>query len=282
MRNVVWCVLLLAFAGMAQGGGPKAVRKQLEASMRITGTAEIDATGALTAYTLDDAADMPRGVVQLLDARLPAFRFAPVVREERAQAVTAKMTLVLVARRTDSDDYDIRMQGARFVDAAQPGSDRVSVASAVFPAYPAEAEQKDITGTAYVAVRIDRGGHAADVAVRQVNLTVIGSDAEVSHWRELLARSALSAIRRWTFYPPTTGPHAGDPEFFGIIPVTYSMKGQHGPRAGQWLQYVRGPVQDIPWLPDDVVQGVGGEAIQAGSVGQRGAALQLLTPPDAG
>jgi hypothetical protein len=281
MRKVVWGVALLVFASVAQGGGPKAVRRQLEASMQVTGTAEIDATGALTAYALDDAADMPPGIVQLLHERLPGFRFEAVVRGAHAQPVAAKMTLLLVAHRTDAGHYDVRMESARFVDAAQPGSDLVSIASKKPPEYPVEALERNVGGTVYVAVRIDRSGHAVDVAVKQVNLTVVGDDVQMRHWRDVLARPALAAIRQWTFHPPATGPHAGDPEFVGIVPVRYLMDDQQPPRAGHWSQYVRGPVQDIPWLRGDD-DGAGDEAVAAGSVGQRGATLKLLTPLDLG
>mgnify|MGYP001103037665 CR=1 FL=1 len=80
-----------------------------------------------------------------------------------------------------------------------------------------------------------------------------------------------------SFNVPTTGAHAGDATFTGVLPVLYRI-GAGGPVYGQWDSYVPGPRENVAWLASDDVFAVASEAIPDGVFAQTGLALKLLTP----
>jgi hypothetical protein len=96
-------------------------------------------------------------------------------------------------------------------------------------------------------------------------------------WREALTTPTLATVRKYTFMIPTTGPHADDAEFSGILPVILNMYDQAAPTYGQWNSYVPGPRESIAWL-DDKEDTSSSEAVPAGTFAQAGTALTLLTP----
>jgi len=63
------------------------------------------------------------------------------------------------------------------------------------PVYPPAAERALVRGTVYLALRVDRMGKVADVAVQQVDMGVVERDAELSHWREVFGRVSREAAR---------------------------------------------------------------------------------------
>lgn len=279
MRRIALACVAWLMVGLAHAAGEPAVRRQVQGSMLVTGTIAIDATGAVTAYTLDQPDKLPVPVVQLLQQSVPTFRFSPALHDAHPVAVQAKMSLQMLIERADPEHFHLHLGSTRFVESDTPVTDSPSVAQSVRMAYPYEAAQAQVGGTVYVVVRFDRSGRVLDADVQQVNLHFVDSGPRMAHWREVFAKPALTAVRRFRFYPPTTGEHAGDATFTGVLPVMFRMDGEAKPHYGQWDMYVPGPRQDIAWLHEDGRDASQDEAVPAGEFALRHESLRLLAPP---
>lgn len=259
---------------------------RIEASMRVTGTLSVDATGATTGFTLDKREKLPTPVTQLLDGLLPTFRFKPVVHDGHAVAVETKMGLEVVAHQVDPQHIGLRLRSARFVEGESPMTERAALVHRVPLSYPRQAENAGVQGTVYLALRIDRTGHAADIEVQQVDLKYLGPDDKMQKWRDMLANNAIAGVRQFTFSLPTTGKHAHDAFVTGVLPVQYILDGGgNDPSYGHWNSYVPGPKREIAWLhddDDDDDNGSSSRAVPEGEFAMTGAALHLLTPLDGG
>jgi hypothetical protein len=277
MRDAWIGVCLLLVAGGLEAGNSSVARSRLEATMNVTGSLEVGDSGNVTAYVLDHPEQLPAGVTQLLAQTLPAFRFVPVRRDGVPRPVHAAMNLVVAASQVDPKHISIRVRSALFTDADVPASERVTVNVGSFPRYPEEAARANVGGAVYVAVRIDRNGKVLDAQVQQVNLSAIDSESRMRHWRSVLGKATVTGVRRYTFNIPTTGAHAGDATFTGVLPVLYRI-GAGAPVYGQWETCVPGPRENVAWLAGDEVFGVAGESVPDGVFAQAGLALKLLTP----
>jgi hypothetical protein len=269
------CLLLVA-SGLEAGNGSVA-RRHLEATMSVAGSLDVDGSGNVTAYVLDHPEKLPAGVTQLLAQTLPAFRFEPVRRDGVPRPVHATMNLVVAANQVDPEHISIRVRSALFLDADVPVSGRVTVNVGTVPRYPEDAARANVGGAVYVAMRIDRSGNVLDAQVQQVNLFAVDSESQMRHWRSVLGKATVRTVRRYTFKVPTTGAHAADASFTGVLPVVYRI-GAGVPVYGQWDTYVPGPRETVAWLADDEVFTVAGETIPDGAFAQTGTALKLLTP----
>jgi hypothetical protein len=263
--------LLLCIGVVASA--PASVRDQVESSLLVTGSIEVDASGEVIAHRIDQPERIYPAVLALVDRAIAGWRFQPAMRNGQPRAMDANMRLFLVARRAGDGEVAVRIASAHFREPGAPETDQVQLERRGRLAFPGVLVRRGVSGTVYVAVRLDREGHVADAAVRQVDLTVIASPADMARWRDLLARPTLAAARRWTFRVPTTGPHAGKDHYTGVLPVAYSFN--RGPPAyGEWQAYVPGPRADIAWLDEDAVAS---EALPEGEFAQD-AGLRLLTP----
>lgn len=278
MRKGLMVLMACLLAGLAHAGTDAVTRRQIESSMLVLGTLSVDATGAVTSYTLDQRDKLPPPVVTLLDRTLPQFRFRPVEHDGKAQAVQAKMSLRMVVNQVDPTHVALRLSSAHFTETDPPLTERGTIEHRTGMHYPYEALREGVAGTVYVAVRFDRSGQVLDADARQVDLKFTDSEAKMKYWRDVLARPAVAAIRRFTFHPPTTGPHAGDATFTGILPVAFLFDGMHLPKYGEWDTYVPGPKRDIPWLHEDAQTAAGNEAVPDGEFAMTGGGLELLTP----
>jgi hypothetical protein len=280
MRKGLGLALAGLLAGSAAAGDKEATAApQIEARMLVSGTLSVDATGAATGFTLDKRDKLPPPVTQLLDQLLPTFRFKPVEHDGHAVAVDANMSLEVVANQIDPQHIAVRLRSACFVDTAPSMAEKVSVNHRVPMSYPPGATRDGLQGTVYLALRIDRTGHVADIEAQQVNLKRIGSDGEMQRWRDILANNAIAGARQFTFNIPTTGKHAHDAFFTGTLPVEYSFADVPQPGYGQWDSYVPGPKRDIAWRHDtDDDGGDNDEAVPAGEFASSGDHLKLLTP----
>jgi hypothetical protein len=267
-----------AFSTLA-GGGVAAIRKQVEASMLLTGTIEIAADGSVSGHALDHPDKLEAGVIGLVDRTLPTWRFEPVVEDGKAHRATAKMSLLLVANRLDADRFTMRIRSASFVDTNEAPGGKLSSKRLEPPRYPVDAFRDGVSGTTYAIVRVDRSGKVADVAVEQVNLRVTGSQTQMTVWRDAFAKATRLAARKWQFTPPATGKYV-DAQFWSArVPVEYYVAVGAERRYGKWQPYVPGPKQVVPWLDSagaDVASSP--EALAAGGVYQLGAGPHLLTP----
>ena len=99
----------------------------------------------------------------------------------------------------------------------------------------------------YLVLRVGRDGAVEDVIAEQVNLRAIGTEVEMTRYREMLAKAAMKATRRWRFNFPTSGEDADKPFMSVRVPVNFVHPGRPEEKVGEWLAYVPGPRQIIPW-----------------------------------
>jgi len=277
MRRIAIVLLGWLVFGVANAGNEPFVRQQ-ESSMLVSGAISIDATGDVTLYKLDQRNSLPKPVAQLLDRTIPPMHFEPVLREGKPHAVDARMRAQVIAQEVAPDEFVLRLGAVRFEEMGQPATDTPSIAHRPVAVYPGAAEAKGASGTVYVAVRFDRTGHVLDLAVQQVNLGFDASATELARWRDVFARAALSFTRHVQFQPPTTGDHAADTQFTGILPIAYVIG--HNPAGyGQWETYIAGPKQDIAWLHDGGRAARSSEAVPDGEFAMTGSGLLSTTPP---
>jgi hypothetical protein len=278
-RIVAAAWLLAAGMGAAHADKMADMRDSVESSMSIKGTIDVDAEGRVTGYKVKDAEAYPKGILGLLAASVPAWRFEPAMADGHAVPATADMFLLVVAHRTGEDRYDIGIRKASFTG-GQPGT-RVGGARMSPPAYPESMNHARVGGTVFLLLRVDRNGKVGDVFAEQTNLGILGRPREMDAMRASFERSATLAAKHWTFAPPTTGPSAGDPDWVVRVPVVFVPNGaSQGP--GRWQTYVPGPHRVAPWARNDALAETGIDALEPGGVYQVGQGLRLLTPLGAG
>ncbi|WP_255516497.1 energy transducer TonB [Luteimonas suaedae] len=264
-------VLLLSCAALA--AGPRAVRKQAEMSMLVTGSVEVARDGSVAGLDLDQREKLPEGVVRLVEGAAPHWRFAPARRNGEPVPATARMSLNLVARRLDDGNYELGIRHAHFAD-RNTAAETIASRDMKPPAYPLDALHAGIKGTVYLLLRIGTQGTVEDVMAEQVNLRVVGNSHQMDRARRLLVRASLVAARAWTFKVPTTGEYADAGSWVVRVPVDYEFEDRR-PGYGEWQAYIPGPRQQPDWAPED--DGAP-DALLAGQVHQAGVGMRLLTP----
>jgi hypothetical protein len=262
--NVAIVATLMAVSGLAQAWDGRAgmrdrenrrayaeVSKQVESSMLLLGSIEIDEQGRVIAHHLDQA-DLPKAMRELIDRRIRQWRFEPVTQTGKAVRARAPMQLRLVAKQ-DGEDYIVRIAGASF-DVYDPADDTSVRAEGRLapPRYPGDVASDGVMGTVYLVARVGRDGRVEDAVAEQVNLRAIGTERQMARYRDLLAKSAkTAALEQWRFVFPITGPDAAESSLSVRVPVDFVITGQPEERPGVWLSYVPGPRNDVPWRKSD-------------------------------
>ena len=281
---VLWVCLLAAVSLEAVAGGAGAVRKQIESSMLVKGTLSILADGSVESVQLHQPEKLPAGVVRFLGDTAMAWRFEPVVVDGKAAAVSAPMTVRIVANKREDGGYQVTLRSASFdhydpADLAAIAADKMDP-----PAYPEKLWRLGAAGTVYVIAKVGRDGKVVDVHAEQVNLRIVTREGEMSRFRQAFVNSALPAARRWTFRIPTQGVQADKPYWVVRVPVDYSL--HEGGRAkskdelyGSWVAYVPGPRNRAQWDVQAEGAGFSPDALEEG-VYMAGASKgpKLLTP----
>ena len=280
------CLMAVAAVAMA-GGGPGAVRKQAEASMQVTGTVQIAADGAVSGYALDKTDQLPPGVIKLIADNVSKWRFETTERPEASAVLRAKMSLLLTAKKLDDNSYTLRIRAAHFEDELELPGERIKAIEMGPPRYPENAARSNVKGTVYVVLRVGKQGTVEDAFVEQVNLTVIGSENEMTKARDMLGRSALNAAKRWTFQVPTAGKEANAERWTVRAPITYCLSDTRGnacdSKYGEWSAYIPGPRQRAPWGTESSDTNFSPDALASNQVydmSRRGP--RLLTPLEQG
>ena len=278
MARQLWMALMLVSCiGAAAANGPGAVRKQVESTMLLKGTIDLDAQGWVTRYTLERQEKLPQPVAGLIARLVPQWRFEPVEVDGQATAVRSDMSLRLVAKKLDNGDYSLAISGAQF-HPAQPDASTGKRKLAP-PNYPDAAARAGVGGTVYVVLKITPDGRVEATLAEQVNLRIIASEPQMEKWRELLAKAALRAAKKWTFDTPLDERDA--PFWSARVPVEFVAPDQRGIKDDEWHAYVPGPRQPIPWS-DDRSPSTAADALGAGGVYSLNAGLRLLTALEPG
>lgn len=288
-QGLAWLLALFATSAFAQS--PSEVRKQVEASMLVTGHVLIEPDGSVSGWEIDQREKLPPAVAELVENSAPAWRFEPVVVDGVQRKAKARMSLrVMVSQLEERDAYRLSIVGGYFGgDAITPAErqeqkDSLSALELKPPVYPMQALRMGARGTAYVVVKVGRGGKVADAYVEQVNLKVVGSEYEMRRMRNILSSSALQATKKWSFRAPLEGEQADDDFWYARVPVEYAFHGDEAPGYGEWESYVPGPRQDAPWKSLEDLDGFDGspDVLVAGEVYEIGKGRKLLTPLDGG
>lgn len=254
-------VVLPHDAGNAFAAGRAEVRKQVEASMLVTGTIDIDQTGSVTAYQIQQAEALSKGLLDFVDRSVRGWRFEPVLVDGQAKPARAPMQLRLVLKQ-DGENYQARISGATF-GRLQEGS--LARGKLRPPRYPEEAVYKGAGGTVYLVLRVGRDGSVRDVVAEQVNLRVLDNARAMESYREMLSRAAVTTARTWMFNFPTHGEDA-DAQFISLrVPVDFIAPDMPQEKVGEWYAYVPGPRQPVPWRNWDAALHAP-DAIAAGGV----------------
>lgn len=265
MRKILIAVLLWTMIFVAQAGsGPRAVRKTIEASMRVTGEIVVTHEGKVASYVLDQADTMPREAKQLLARFVPQAEFEVRNSSGKPGSTTLKMSVQLLAQPRPEGGAVIKVADTYFYPADKdPSSAAVSGITRLQmkpPTYPINAAAAGVSGTVYVIVRINPDGSVGDVHAERVDMQVIAGERELELWRGVLAKSALAASKKWTF---TLSPERlAMPGNINVrVPVSYLMWGRDKPaKDGLWQSYVPGSYHPVPWEKNIAEEGIGAMA----------------------
>jgi hypothetical protein len=249
-------VLLLStpLLASAAGYGPAAVRKQVESSMLVRGEVQIETDGTVSAVTLHREEKLPEGVVTLVRDAALQWRFEPIVVDGAVVKAIAPMSLRVTARKVEDDSYEIALRGVNFQRYDSKDPQNVASLDMPPPSYPEQAWRTGASGDVYLLVRVGRDGKVEDAFAEQVNLGFISGATEQRRFRDLFARNAVTAAKRWTFRTPTMGETASQPYWNIRVPVSYRLSTGPVPREddgyGRWNSYVAGPRESAPWRDD--------------------------------
>ncbi len=225
MRIRAWfglALLLMSFAVFAAGGISE-VRKQVEASMLVTGTVVVDSEGKLKTLTLDHEDALPTGVVKLIRGQSSQWRFEPVMINGKAVVAKTDMSLRVIAKALPNDEYAIRIGGASFGTDSPNPNEIIRSEKLTPPKYPRAAGSIGASGTAYVVAKVGRNGKVEDAIVEQVNLKVVARERDMTTLRRIFADNARAIAKKWTFHPPTEGDGADDKFWTVRVPVKYNL-----------------------------------------------------------
>jgi hypothetical protein len=247
-----WLLGLFFFllSGTVLAVGAQVVRKRAVGSMLVTGWIELAPTGKVAHYDLDQLSKLPPIVAKLIGQTIPGSIFEPVEIDGKPVIAKARMSLRVVADPVGNGDYRIKIVGAQF--AAPAGATKTAAGGRSYKTktpvpYPPGAAALGVSGTVYVLALVDSQGRVDHDLAQQVNLKVVGNDAQMKDFRRLLAQTATKAVKQWTFNSPETGPEA-ERSWFARIPITFTLNNQRSPAYGQWDVYIPGPQQTEPWL----------------------------------
>lgn len=248
--KVAACTLALAVVSVAAfaGGGPAAVRKQVIASMVVTGQIGVDERGNVVSHQLDQVEKLPPAVVGLLAKAVPQWRFEPVVVDGVARPARSKMRVRVVARKQDNGDFQVEFRDADFPGANPAPGTYVSAKQMAQPRYPANALRNGASAAVFVVVRVGPEGRPEEAVAEQVNLPFVAAEKVMEGYRRLFADAAVRAAMKSEFNPATAGEDVGKPTSVRV-PYVFQVHGGNliDVPYGEWAAYVPGPFQPAPW-----------------------------------
>jgi len=239
------------------------VMQEAEASMVVPGTVTITPEGAVAGYQLDNPGELPGAVNNLLQQAIPGWRFEPIVHDGRAAFVKSRMSLRVVLHPLGDKRFRLYVASAYF--GTGDHSSKSALAEIRQPRYPRDAVREHVSGTVYVAMKVDAKGHPLDVAAAQVDLRVALDEHEMERFRKMFADASVEAARSWIVDPQLLGAAGG--EHVVMIPVNFQVVDRPGAlhsrpdRPDNWDIYVPGPRQQIPWLDTEQALSGGADAL---------------------
>ncbi|MGX5673362.1 energy transducer TonB [Thermomonas fusca] len=281
MLRVFLCSLALLVALPLSAGGPRAVRKQAESSLRVTGFVVIGQDGTVQGHELDPKAALTPVLVEFIGGALDRWRFEPVKVNGEVVRARVPMSLRLVAKRSDDERFQISIASTHFGSGASSrATDSPQRLEMKPPRYPMGALKGGGKGTAYLVVQVGRDGKVMNVDAEQVNLRVAGSANQMDALRKQFAQAAIHAAKSWTFDPPTTGKEAGKTSWLVRVPVDFRLGDEKGMQPGEWETYIPGPRNsNMPWAQEQLKLAGSPDALPDSGVFPLEEGAKLLTPP---
>ncbi|MEN5425013.1 energy transducer TonB [Stenotrophomonas pennii] len=263
----------------ASAQNARAARAQTEGSMVLSGSIDIAPDGSVEGFTLKNEDRIEPYIQDFLKQNVARWRFEPVLREGRAVAAKTPVNLRLVARRASGEGMDVVLSSANFRNFDPKASDAVAIDRMPPPSFPRELMEMGGAGEVQLLLRVARDGTVDDVIAEQVNAYVAGSARAMQRMRDVMARSAVTAARKWAFIAPTTGASVDDPFWTVRVPVRF-FYGGNGDRYGKWQVYIPGPKHSAPWKVNDVAADDAPDMLPDGGVYMVGVdnGPKLLTP----
>lgn len=289
-----WAAAALAVAmgwmalGSAAAQGLAAVRKQVESSMLLTGSIDINADGSVAGHAIDQHDALPPPLREMVARAAQGWRFEPVVLDPGTTVGRARMSLRLVAKDAGDGNLEVRIASASFGSHSAPprraeeldAPERARLKRDMRPPrYPEQALHAKAGGTVYLLLKVGRDGRVIDAVAEQTNLRFISSESAMPRWRKLFEDASIAAVRKWQLGEETAALEAGGREYWSarvaidFVPESDAKRLPHTP--GVWEAYVPGPRTVAPWLP---AEQAGNDALIAGEIQPVGTGLKLLTP----
>jgi len=280
--GMLWALAaMLAWLPTVLAQGPAGVRKQVEASMRVTGAIHIATDGSVERVELDARDKLPKDIADFVESNMAAWQFEPVLVDGVRRRALTRVSALLVGKTIGGGQMSVSIRGADFSDdRIVPETQRIAGRQMRPPGFPMSAAEEGAQGTVYLLVKVERDGTVGDVSTEQVNLRFVAGEPQMDRHRERFARVAMAAARGWTFAPPTEGEQASQPYWIVRVPVDFNFTGPLP--YGKWQVYVPGPRARPGWAPQEDAPGFSPDALAEGGIHQAGGshAPKLLTPLD--
>ena len=279
----VWGIVFaasLAAAFAAKAGHKDRLIEKAEMSMLVSGGIDMRPDGSVERYSIDHSEKLSAAVVQLIGAQVSQWRFEPVLVDGKPVAAHTNMSLRIVAKPADEQNFNVRIQSVSFSGGSDDADDHMSVLkkTSLGPMVRALVSSGVDAADLYIALKVGTDGKVQDAVVEQVNLFALGGDREMESARKVLGDSTMEVVRKWTFRVPAREPD-GEPYWSGVLPVTFRVSGDSTQEYGQWKTYVPGPCASVPWRElNSVTEHPCDAAAPEGELTLDGSGPKLLTP----
>ena len=261
--------------------------EKAEMSMLVSGSIDMRPDGSVERYAIDHSEKLSPAVTQMIGAQVSQWWFEPVLVDGKPVAAKTKMSLRIVAKPIDEQNFNVRIQSASFSGGKDGADGRISVLkrTSLGPMVQALTSTGLDAADLYLALKIDMDGKVMDAIVEQVNLPGLATDRELARLSKVLGQATVKVVRQWTFNVPEREPE-GEPYWSGTLPVTFRMSGSRGSPPseagyGEWRMYVPGPCTPIPWRKlekGDVDDRCSNDAAPEGVLSLDNSGPKLLTP----
>jgi len=241
---------LCAFAALA--AQYEKTRKQVEASMLVTGELVVVPDGTVKSYKIDRAEALPPEARALLAEVVPSWelKVANADGSPLQSPAAVKMSVQLLARPISGVDDQLRvtMQDTAFWDPNVPVPVNVK-GKLTPPKYPPFAARSGVSGIVYVVLRLNPDGTVAETHVERVDMTVLGDAKTLRKFSKVLTEAAVDGSKQWAFNIAPA--QLTKPEPVAVrVPIAFELGDRNlTPKAeyGRWRAYVPGPYAPIPW-----------------------------------
>lgn len=273
---------LIAFAASAKG--VTEMRKQAEASMLLTGTLEVALDGSLRSYQLDHQEKIDPAIRDFVESNIKSWTFTVDSLPPGAPSnatILNNMSILVVAKPVEGDTFTLRLAASNFWPKNPNAGSGFEYKDIKPPEYPSSAVRARVEGKVFLLVKLAPDGVVEDAIAEQVNLAVLArSEKEMERWRNVLATSALNAVKQWTFSVPDQRKQASLSSLLVRVPVEFNIRRDRleEEEYGRWAAYIPGPRQPNPWEQADDNPGFAPDALAAHGGVYSGGGLRLKSP----